>query len=457
MSKKILVGLIALILVVLPLMGACTKPAPPAEEVTPTPPAEEEEEIVPEEEEIVTHPQKLKMGILFLLTGLWADQTGPESYGARDSALWMNEQGGIIFKDPKTGKKTRILIDVLQEETGGDIPTSISVYKKFRAAKCDFMVSMVSHEAEALAGMVAKDKQPFHESCSTPALQSTLPRYLWTYFPRYEDATAIALDFISKQDPGCKVGFVAIDITCGRSSIEPVIMDYARSIGLEPLPAEVVPVTVTDFTVELSRLKAQGAKWLFIITTSGQAAVLYKDMERIGWELDVDCKVFNAQCTQGDQVCKVAGYGGFYYASMVHQGDAENNPEGVGEAYEIIRSYWEKQGGESLCSWLLTYPLMFAELLPVYEGVRLAAEEYGWPLTPEQFVHGIYMLRDYNWHDLIPGGITMLPERDRGMCTHMGIHYYPVNYLETGKCRLLEIAESPRIGEVVIPEKYVWE
>jgi len=448
MTKKIVMGVVALSLLVLPLAGACAKPAP--EGPAPT----------LEEEGIVTAPEKLDVGIFFLTTGLWANQTGPESYGARDACLWQNEQGGIIFKDPETGKDTRILINVVHEETGGDIPTSISAYKKFREQGCDLMVSMVSHEAEALASMAVKDKQPFHESCSTPLLNTILPRYVVTYFPRYEDAAGTALDFIAKEDPGCKVGFLALDITCGRSSIEPVVMEYAESLGLDPLPPEVVPFTVTDFSVELNRLKSQGAKWVFAILTSGHAAVMLGDMKRIGWEPDVDCKVFMAQCTQGDVIGAVAGFGGFYYATMLHMEFAEGRPAETDEAYKIIRAMWEKQGGEDLCKFYATYPLMFGELMPWFEGVKLAAEEYGWPLSPEQIMHGLYMLRDYNWYDIAPAAQSMYWDQDATMCKGMTLYYFPKDFAgeETyGAYKLLGTPGCPHLGEVAIPEKPVWE
>ena len=447
MDKKMIVGLVVAVLMVLPLAGACAQPAP--EEPAPAP--------TTEEEGIVTSERQLKIGFFGETTGLWADQTAPQTYGVIDSAKYANEQGGIIFKDPETGKDTRILIDMMQEETGGDVPTAISAYKKFRGEGVDCMTGLTSTQAEGLLALTTKDRQPWQQSTSTPAMHSVLPRYMWTFFPRYEDAAGLALDFISKEDPGCKVGFLSLDISCGRSSVEPVVLEYAESLGLEPLQPELVPFTVTDFSVELSRLKSQGAEWIFATLTSGHAAVMLQDMKRIDWEPDVDCKVFMAQCTQGDQICNVAGYGGFYYAPMLHVPQADKPPAGVMDGMDIIKGYWEKQGGEDRCAYLLTYPLMFCEMFPLYEGVKLAAEEYGWPLTPQQFVHGVYMLEDYNWHNLIPGGVTMRWDRDAVMVQNMPILYYPVDYLETETCQLLETPACPRLAEVAIPDKPVWE
>jgi ABC-type branched-subunit amino acid transport system substrate-binding protein len=95
-----------------------------------------------------------------------------------------------------------------------------------------------------------------------------------------------ALAFVREQAAGgrkVKVGFAAQDIPLSRIELE-FAEEYAREIGLDPIPVVVVPSTAVDFTPFAQKLKDAGADWVFSWAPWPHEIGVFEALQRIGWK-----------------------------------------------------------------------------------------------------------------------------------------------------------------------------
>lgn len=86
---------------------------------------------------------------------------GEASIGVNDYINYLNDtQGGVKYKDPKTGKDAVVKLNGLMGDHAYDGVKSISLYERYKAAGMDLVMCTGSTPAEAIFTLCARDKIP---------------------------------------------------------------------------------------------------------------------------------------------------------------------------------------------------------------------------------------------------------------------------------------------------------
>jgi hypothetical protein len=130
--------------------------------------------------------------------------------------------------------------------------------------------------------------------------------YYYTHVPTSPDQFAVFLHYFMEnweEERPPRLGTVGIDHTSGYSLR--YATGYARSLGFEVLPSEVVPHVVLDATAQLLRLKDAGADLVHIQALAPSVGPTLRDAERLGL-LD-QIQFAGHPSAMGERVIKMTG------------------------------------------------------------------------------------------------------------------------------------------------------
>ena len=78
--------------------------------------------------------ESITVGLSLTYTGALGGTAAGISDGLLDHLMWINDQGGIEYKDPKTGKLKSIKMKIKWEDNAYNPSKSLSIYKRLKAA-----------------------------------------------------------------------------------------------------------------------------------------------------------------------------------------------------------------------------------------------------------------------------------------------------------------------------------
>lgn len=282
--QKIYVIMLSCLLIFTAVEGACTKaPAPSVLQKT------------------------LPIGVSAVYTGALGAIGKSSSNGILDHIRWIASQGGIKYKDAKSGQIEQVATDVYWEDNQYDVAKSVSAYKRLKAFGVKAIASVGSSPGEACAPSASRDKLPYFSSyaVASPAGYAPKPQYYWASHPTVAELIAGPLKWLVQEKlrgiDRPKVGLIVIDQPSSRPLANPGLMDsYVASIGGELIGIEWAPVLLTDSSVQLTRLvSGKGAQGIAFAGTLDQMVVISKDMRRLG--IDPAKVPLVASCTAWDE------------------------------------------------------------------------------------------------------------------------------------------------------------
>jgi branched-chain amino acid transport system substrate-binding protein len=123
-------------------------------------------------------------------------------------------------------------------------------------------------------------------TCSVPACESgkQYPDEFSVNVPGSEQVGPV-LQYAKEQDHATKVG-VLVESTTEGQSYGTEVDAQAKALGLDVVDTETFPLTATDVTPELQKLKSAGAQ-VVDAWASGEAPVVMSGMQAIGWNAKV--------------------------------------------------------------------------------------------------------------------------------------------------------------------------
>lgn len=368
-----LVALVVLLLAAIPLLGACA----PKEEAAP-----------PEVEKWV------KIGFSHDLSGpLTATQT-PELEGVRSYFKMVNDQGGIAYKDPKTGKTMHVKIDVMWADDGYKMDNIISNYTRFKDAGCILFEHGSSGADVALADIARKDKIPLFHGAPPECLYPKYPgspghpaSWVLGLIPCYADALGAWVDWVMDnwtEDRPPKMGFLTVDSPFGKQPIIDASLAYMEEKGMEYVGAEFYLPTDVDVIPQLTRLDKKGVDWVFHnFVWEGFCTVLKSASDlglrdRMNFISNINLFAKGIAEMAGEQVAE-GSYGMMWYA------DLDSDLPGVKLMREQILKYYPNTHLENnhFIGW-------GGYGLPVGCGIKSALEEVGYPITGEDVLKGMF-------------------------------------------------------------------
>jgi len=377
-GKRVGIAILAIALAALLLFTACA-PGPPAEK-----------------EKVV------EIGMIAPLTG-GAASSFQVAVKQWDNYLRNFEEKGV----PGLSLPPGVTIEPIWLDDAGELARGISVYNRLLERGVPMVVVGWISTLETLKPRFEKDQVPAIACGVTDAMMYP-PGWIYGFYPTESERFAILCDWImenwrGERPPGS--GFIGPDLAWGRAC-EVTGAEYARSIGIEMLPMELVPVVSLDSSVQLLRLADGGADFIYITTYWSSALPIMRDAERLG-------------------LTEKIRFGGYENSQAIELIEALGP---AGEGYFATRAYpWYKEV-PALADMLVSrdgrLDAVTADgalnllLLPTtIEAIRRAVEEVGYEnLDGRAVKEALDSIKDFDPHG-IGKTITYTPEDHRGSAT----------------------------------------
>jgi len=379
-----LVTVIALLIAAVPLLAACA----PKEE-TVVPPEEQEEAAPPEEEKLVN------VGISFSLTGPLSATSIPIIEGTLSYFDMINEEGGVAYKDPASGKTMHAKIDAMWADDGYKMDNIISNYTRFKDAGAILFLHCSAGADIALGDTARNDKLPLLHSamlqCAYPKWPgdppSNPPSWIVSTPPDYADTFAAFVDWVMDnwtEDRPPRLGFITVDNPFGTRIISETSLAYMEEKGMDYVGVEFYQPTDVDVMSQLRALDDKGADWVFHNYVWEGFCTVLKSASDLGLKDHMkfcsNIYFFNRRIADvvGQEVAD-GSYGLSFYA------DLDSDLPGVKLMKDqILKRYPDSDLDEQHFTgfWLYGFGTV--------QGIKAALEQVGYPITGEDYMNGIF-------------------------------------------------------------------
>jgi len=269
MTRKLLkvglIGLLAVILLVIPLVAACTQEEPTPVEPTPVEPTP------------VEKPASVKVAYLGDLTGPYAAVGAPLIKGFTDYIEMINDRGGI----------DGVPVEAKWADTKADAALTISAYKRFKAQGVLTMSCMVTPVALAVRSLLNEDKIPGINQSATLSLYMPPTDYMWCHGGVATDYDLACLSWFDTEKwnhdewGDWTLGILAHDNPFALGGVSSMYK-YADTHGIKLLQPEVIALSTLDYSTNLQRLVDAGADVIFCETLGAGTGTVLKQMGELG-------------------------------------------------------------------------------------------------------------------------------------------------------------------------------
>lgn len=371
-------------------------------------------------------PEPIKIGQL----GEWTGPAGRTCGPPGDALIvyfheYVNkEKGGIPYKDPKSGKVLgKVKTKVYYADCRYELPLFKSAYRDFVDKGVVVCHSTSSPALEGLKKDFKRDKIPCFQT-STNTVAHWPPEWIFGNRPSFADDVGFYVDWILenwKEKRAPRIALMFYDGPFGRSMLwgGP---QYAKSKGVEVVAEEPVPPMPVDMSSQILRIKAAKADFIIGNVLGSQAAVILKDMKRLGIDIPF------GTCTDTDAAEMVdlggdAAEGAYFLLGSWVLWD-ESNPA-IKWVNEHYRKYMKGKPGYDVekrpypdAVWYVGWQISVI----MEEAIRLALEK----VHPDKLTgkklrdYGIFRIKNFDANGLIAkkAGLTYYPHED-----HRGVEY----------------------------------
>ena len=156
--------------------------------------------------------KQIQVGAIFGFTGPQAVGGEGVCGGIRDYLAWVDQKGGIEYTEPSTGKKERVKISLVWEDSQGDPGRSVMIYKRLKAAGAKVILGFTSSSSEAVAAMASQDRIPVLAlyACASPAGYKPKPPYYMASLPTITECVLGATNWFIGQWKGSRRPKIAV-------------------------------------------------------------------------------------------------------------------------------------------------------------------------------------------------------------------------------------------------------
>jgi hypothetical protein len=323
--------------------------------------------------------------------------TGPAAYwhepgGKAEMVYWkdFNKKGGMEYKEPD-GSKHKLLVDFRYEDCAYSGKAAVTSYGRLRDWGAAFITTHGSTPGAALIATCARDKVPvIHIWAVHPDpeyyKENVKDMYLFPASATDVDATQGLFYMFrkyvwEKENPGkpFKAGVIAFDNPPRRLYKESWVKDYYAKAGTDLVGAAIVPISVTDVSIELKRLYDAGARTIMIDHTTAGVKVVLEDAQRLGIRKDMHFIAWFNLLKQFLEAPKL--FDGIYNPwsyPMYYSSERTPTMEKVGQIFlDDDKGYWEYR-----VDWAVG---VYHNLEVAMSAVKDALEKYGYEgLTRER-------------------------------------------------------------------------
>ena len=332
---------------------------------------------------VYAQEKTLLIGVSGTYTGGFASVGKHVCDGMTDYLNWINDRGGIQYKDPVTGKTENVTLKIFIEDNQYNVSKAVIAYRNLKAKGVNVIIGFGSTPGQACSAIASKDKIPYLSwySYASPAGYKTKPQYYWSFLPTIaESATPMIKWFVTQKWQGRKtpkIGIIAANVPSWKMLGKPGMMDtYIKSIGGEFAGIEFIPLSITDLTGTIVKLVFQKkADCIILIGTTSQTVVLAKDLKRM--------KISPDKITV---ICSLSAWDESLFQSIpqavkglygeVHAVSLEKQTPGINKVKEIA-----KKAGRDPEKLVMNYINGFMGAFALETAVKRGLEKYGYEKT----------------------------------------------------------------------------
>ncbi|MDQ7850305.1 MAG: ABC transporter substrate-binding protein [Armatimonadota bacterium] len=236
--------------------------------------------IVPVAAQAPPIPASIKVGALFDTTGPTSDVGKDYSVGALHHVRYINEvQGGI---------RGKVKIDLVWSDYAYRIPDALALYRKYRDVdRVNAIIGWGTGDTEALKEQISEDQIPYISASYSSHLNDPA-KTPYNFYPvsSYSDQLRAVLKFaaeLAKKERIARPKFVFVYPThpYGQAPI-PAGKAYARELGFEVLPDQIVELAALEARSQVSAIRAAGADFAWFGGTTNSASVTARDAKQAG-------------------------------------------------------------------------------------------------------------------------------------------------------------------------------
>ena len=225
----------------------------------------------------VVAADEIKWGVLIDLSGPTSDWGKNQVKGQLDAMRWVNEHGGI------NGKKLKLIVI----DDGYKVPRGVAGYNRlvdsekvlglYVQSTGTTMTLIKKIVADGVATIAASFTSKFQNPKKTP--------FSFFVSPSYGTMGRITLKWIKDnwkdKSRNPKICFLYPDNKYGRDILN-VCKDYAKKIGVDVGPDQVINWPTKDATVQLTNMKRYDPDFAYITSTAMNGAVILKNAKALG-------------------------------------------------------------------------------------------------------------------------------------------------------------------------------
>ncbi len=219
----------------------------------------------------------IKWGVLIDLSGPTSDWGKNQVKGQLDAMRWVNENGGI------NGKELQLIVI----DDGYKVPRGVAGYNRLiDSEKVLGLYIQSTGTTMTLAKKIVADGVATIAASFIGVFQDP-SKYPFSFYmsPSYNDMARIALKWVrttwqdSSRKP--KICYLYPDNTYGRAILE-TSNKYAKEIGVEVGPDQVINWPTKDATVQLTNMSRYNPDYAYITSTAMNGAVILKNAKALG-------------------------------------------------------------------------------------------------------------------------------------------------------------------------------
>jgi hypothetical protein len=240
----------------------------------------------------------IPVGLSLVYSGSGAATGSSVSNGLLDHLMWINNQEGIEYRDPKTGKMERIKMKIIWEDNAYTPSKAVSIYKRFKAAGVKVILIFGSPTGEAISASLSRDRIPgiAMYAYASPAGYRPKPLYYASSAGTTVESFATMVKWFMSTWKGSsppRIGLISADIPSWRILGDPEgAKAQVERLGGKWVGMEWVPLISTDSSVQISRFLQKGIDTICSYGGVPNTIILAKDLTR----LNVDVKKIKVVC-----------------------------------------------------------------------------------------------------------------------------------------------------------------
>ena len=353
----------------------------------------------------IVEEKTAQFGWILPITGAASTAIGAVLSGGGDYIRYFNEQEAI----------PGVPIELLWRDTAFTFALGRSHYERLVEAGVPLIGAVESPLLLGLKGRFERDEvvafvtgSAYHEELYPE------PGWIYTMTPLMSEQAAVLFQYFMenwKEERPPRLALLGIDAPFGYDVR--YATEYARSLGFEVLPPEIVPIIVLDATAQLLRLKELEADLVHIQSLPEGTGPILRDAERLGL-LD-EFQFAGHSSTMGDRTMKLAGAAteGFLI-SLPYPWFSETEVPGIKLMIDNMMKYHGevRRDGEYFFGWV--------SAAIICEAMRRAIENVGYEnLDGRAIKEALDGMKDFDVYGL--ASITYKPGDHRG-ATRMAVY-----------------------------------